>query len=130
MDAASNSVTSLRTQTGSVVSALAASAAANEDAILLAGLAGSAVGVTLAVVKLVQLIRMLAAPALAAFAVIAGLGISAQLSAQYPTLGTPVEVAASLSAATVVGLGGTWLAVKVNGAVEAVKDKLFRNEGA
>ena len=130
MDAATTSVTSIRNQASSISGALAAYAAANEDALLLAGLAGSAVAAALAVAKLLQLIQMLAAPALAAFAVLACLGISSQLSAQYPTLGTPLEVAASLLAATSVGLGGTWLAVKVNGAVEAVKDRLFRNEGA
>ena len=63
--------------------------------------------------KLVQLVRALLLPALAAFVIFVGLGVSSDLSTQFPDLGSPVQVFVNLSGLTVVGVGAAVVFSKI-----------------
>merc|ERR1711924_172512 len=90
---------------------------ANQDALLFAGLAG----VVFLALKTLEVLAALAVPALVLLAGLVGLGVSTQLSGQYPNLGSPTEVFLDLSGLTILGVGGTAVYIRVlNAAQKAV----------
>ena len=80
----------------------------------------AAVVVPVLLFQLLRLLRAIAVPALILFAAIVGLGVSTELSARYPDLGSPLQVFTNLSGLTAIGVGGTVVVVKVREALDAI----------